>query len=132
MKTLEQTNKEVVASFIRDFWNRKNTKAGEELLAADYADFSYKSKEGLRQFANGIFEGFPDCKYIIKECICEGDKVIARIEFTGTNSGDFRGNEPTGKFARVTLFREFKIIDGKISSHRGLFDSMSLKMQLEE
>lgn len=131
MKTADQNEKEIVAAFIRDFWNRNDSEAAEQLLSKDYMDFSYKSKEGLKQFANMIFTGFPDCNYIVKECVSERDKVITRIEFTGTNTGSFRGSEPTGKKVRVTLFREFKIIDGKISSHLGLFDLVALKMQLE-
>lgn len=130
MKRLEQRNKETVASFIRDFWNRKNTRAGEQLLAEDYADFTHKSKIGFMYFADGIFEAFPDGKHTIKECVADGDKVIVRIEFSGTNSGIFDGEDPTGKFARVTVFREFKIVEGKISSHRGLMDMMSLKTQI--
>lgn len=131
MKKTEQNDKEIVATFIRDFWNRNDSEAGEQLLSEDYMDFSYKSKEGLKQFANAIFTAFPDCNHTIKECVSERDKVITRIEFTGTNTGNFQGNEPTGKSVRVTLFREFKIIDGKISSHLGIVDSASLKSQLE-
>ncbi|PEJ57488.1 hypothetical protein CN692_12480 [Bacillus sp. AFS002410] len=130
MKTIEQNNKELVKEFIEVFWNKNNLDSTANLLSPEYIDYSYGSTEGLKQFASVIFTGFPDSHYTIEEIVSNEDTVITRLEFTGTHSGLFRGTPPTGNSVKVTLFREFKIENGKILSHRGLFDTATLMSQL--
>lgn len=130
MSSIEQNNKKLVKDFIEVFWNQNNLDSTTNFLSPDYKDYSYGSTEGLKQFASVIFKGFPDSHYTIEEIVSQGDTVITRLEFTGTNTGLFRGNAPTGNSVNVSLFREFKLENGKILSHRGLFDTAALASQL--
>ncbi|PGM55648.1 ester cyclase [Bacillus sp. AFS053548] len=132
MQSIEQNNKELVKEFIEVFWNQNKLDSTTNFLSPDYKDYSYGSTEGLKQFATSIFTGFPDRHYTIEEIVSQGETVITRLEFTGTNSGYFRGSAPTGNSVKVSLFREFKVENGKILSHRGLFDTPTLMSQLME
>jgi predicted ester cyclase len=49
---------------------------------------------------------------------------------SGTHQGNFRGTEATQNPIDVNLYREFRLIDGKISEHWALFDTASLFRQI--
>lgn len=41
----------------------------------------------------------------IVECVAEGDRACARMEFSGVHVAPFRGFEPTGKIVRWRVLR---------------------------
>lgn len=130
MKTIEQRNIETVTAFIEAFWNRNDMDSTEQFLSDDYQEHSYESKEGLVKFARQILESFPDKQYTVEEIIAQGEKVIARLVVRGTHTGMFFGHSPTGKSIEVTLFREYRVVDGKIAEHRGWIDLATLMRQI--
>ncbi|MBD0380484.1 ester cyclase [Paenibacillus sedimenti] len=130
MKTMEQSNVETVSEFIEAFWNQSELDCVDQFLSADYQELSYQSKEGLKQFAAKILEAFPDKRYSVEEIIGQGDKVLVRMTVKGTHQGLFFGTAPTGNTIDVTLYRQYRVVDGKITEHRGWIDMVTMWHQI--
>nr|WP_248931132.1 ester cyclase [Paenibacillus hamazuiensis] len=131
MKTIEQNNIETVTAFIEAFWNENDPDSTERFLSDDYQELAYRSKEGLKQFAKTILGAFPDKRYTVEEIVAQGEKVLVRMTVKGTNTGMFFGNPPTGKMMEVTLYRQYRVADGKIVEHRGWIDMATMFRQLQ-
>jgi predicted ester cyclase len=113
MKPIEQKNVEAVTAFIEDLSNQSELDRTDQF------------------FAKQIGEAFTNRNYAVDEILAQGEKVTARILITGTHTGTFAGNSPTGKSVKVTQFREFRVVDGEIVEHRGWFDSGTLLPQIQ-
>lgn len=130
MKTMEQKNVETVNQFIEAFWNQSELDSVDQFLSNDYQELSYQSKEGLKKFAATILEAFPDKQYTVEEIIGQGDKVLVRMTVKGTHQGMFFGTAPTGNTIDVTLYRQYRVEDGKIYEHRGWIDMVTMWSQI--
>jgi predicted ester cyclase len=90
-------------------------------------------KTYLQQYAEYL-KAFPEGKETIDDLIAEGDYVVARTTFRGTNRGamPMMGiSTPTGKqvvLPSVSIYRLSP--DGKIVEHWGEWDSLSMMVQL--
>jgi predicted ester cyclase len=74
---------------------------------------------------------FPDLRMAPEDVIASGDKVVARIRATGTNSGDFMGMPATGKPIDVQMIDIIRFgDDGLAREHWGVFDAMGMMQQL--
>ncbi|WP_145140096.1 ester cyclase [Paenibacillus sp. Y412MC10] len=131
MTTMEQKNTEVVEAFIQAFWNSNDLSAADTFTTEDYQELSYQSKEGLKQFAAKILEAFPDKQYTVEEIIAADDKVLVRMMVRGTHQGVFFGTAPTGRKMNVTLYRQYRLRDGKIAEHRGWIDMVTMWSQIQ-
>ena len=60
-----------------------------------------------------------------------GDKVVARVRFTGTHEGEFMGMPATGKSINVQLIDIMRFgDDGLVHEHWGVFDALAMMQQL--
>jgi len=132
MKTIEQSNVELVGGFIEAFWNQSELNCVDRFLSDDYQELSYESKEGLKTFAAAILEAFPDKRYTVEEIIGQGDKVLVRMTVKGTHQGMFFGTAPTGHSIDVTLYRQYRVENGKITEHRGWIDMLTMWHQIRD
>ena len=74
---------------------------------------------------------FPDMHMAAEDVIASGDKVVARVRYTGTNQGSFMGMPATGKRADVQLMDMFLFgDDGRVREHWGVLDALALMQQL--
>jgi steroid delta-isomerase-like uncharacterized protein len=87
--------------------------------------------EGFKQFGGAFLTAFPDGKHIIEDLIIvEVDKVVSRITYRGTHTGDMLGIPPTGKRVTVSAMIIDQFTDGKIVETWRLFDQMGMMQQL--
>lgn len=73
---------------------------------------------------------FPDLWFQIEDLIAEGDKVVARMTMTGTQSGEFFGIPPTGRSVRCSGVHVYRIADDRNAEHWGANDDIGLMKQL--
>ena len=66
----------------------------------------------------------------VKMMMAEGDSVLQLIELHFVHDGDYMGVPPTGKEFSIGGLAAFKIKDGKIAEHWGLYDMMSIPAKL--
>jgi steroid delta-isomerase-like uncharacterized protein len=86
--------------------------------------------EGFKQFGGVFRTAFPDGKLTIEDLIVEGDKLVSRISYRGTHTGDMLGIPPTGKAVTVSAIIIDQFADGKIVESWRLFDQMGMMQQL--
>ncbi len=130
-----EANKEVVKRFIEEVQNQHNMEVVDQLFAADYSDHAsgpgmVPGKEGFKQFYGMMVQSFPDIHATIHDQIAEGDKVVTRKTFTGTQTGEYMGVPPTGKQIELSVIDIFRIADGKIAEHWMQADMLGMMQQL--
>ncbi|MFB5762422.1 ester cyclase [Paenibacillus medicaginis] len=113
METMEHKNAETVIEFIEDTENWSALEKTDQFFVPQFV------------------EAFTDRRFAVDEIMAQGEKVIAKIFMTALHSGHFAGNAATGKTVTVTQFREFRVVDGKITEHRGWFDTATLLPQIQ-
>jgi len=127
---LLEENKAIVRRFI-EAYNKRNLDLFDDLLAPDYFDHTSKvGVEGLKQLMNMAFKAFPDFHETIEDIIAEGDKVWARITFTGTHTGEFMGIAPTGKKITTEMVDIFRIVNGKLVEYRDVNNNLDYLKKL--
>lgn len=127
-----EENIRIVRAFINDFWNESNTSCTDQYMTADYVDHAYvpNNVDGLRNMALLLQSAFPDQVSSEESILAQGDRVVVRLRMTGTHQGDFRGTAATHNRVDATLYREYRLTNGKISEHWALFDTASLLRQI--
>ena len=85
---------------------------------------------GHEQFATLFYRAFPDLYHTVDETIAEGDRVVVRFTLRGTQSGEFMGVPATGKPIDVSAIAILRIVDGRVSHLRGVFDQAGMMHQL--
>lgn len=86
---------------------------------------------GVTQGIQMLLQGFPDLHLAVKDLIAEGDRVVARLAMSGTNTGDYRGlPQPTGQHFESEAVAILTIADGRVAEVRGTADRMGMLTQL--
>lgn len=124
MNNHQNKNKETVRRLYEEILNTGKLELLSQVIDADYTGVGpTKGAAGFAETVNTIRQGFPDIKWTIEELIAEGDKVVARWAWQGTNKGSFRGFAPTGRVVHdnaiaIYKFKESKIVHASIQSDR--------------
>ena len=89
------------------------------------------TKHGVMDFFRMQIAAFPDLAMTVEDVVDGGDKVVARVRFTGTHEGDFMGMPATGKAVDVQVIDIMRFADdGLAHEHWGVFDQMAMMQQL--
>ena len=133
--SMSEQNKAVVRSLFEDHWNRKNGALVRELYAPtvslDTPDGVLTGLEGASQLLQAYSTAFPDFHLAIEDLIAEGDKVVVRWTFTGTNRGPLADIPATGKNVNVPNgIAICRLTEGKISEGHFAWNKYALLQQL--
>ncbi len=89
------------------------------------------TKDGVLEFFRMYRAAFPDLRMVPEDVLASGDKVVARVQATGTHQGEFMGMPPTGKSIDVQLIDIIRFgDDGLAREHWGIVDLMAMMQQL--
>lgn len=102
--TVSAVNEEVIRRFYGELWNEWRLDIAAEIVAADVRfrgslGSNLVGREEFLRYVNTVRSAFPDWHNQIDETIATGDRVVARMTWTGTHRGPLGEIEPTG--ARV-------------------------------
>ena len=127
-------NQEIVRRVLAVF-NTGDLSVLDDLIATDFVNHNAPpgAPQGIdgRKRAVGMFRGgFPDLRSTIEDEIADGDRVVTRATLSGTNTGDFMGQPPTGRTMSVTAVDIFRVAGGKVTDRWGVLDMASLTQQL--
>ena len=98
-----EQNKALVRRMVEEIFNRGNIGRVDEFLAPDFVDREElppgvtRDREGVKRLTAMLRSAFPDFKATIEDMVAEGDKVVIRMTWKGTQKGEFMGVPPTGK-----------------------------------
>ena len=89
------------------------------------------TKDGILAFFRMQLAAFPDMRMEVQDIVASGDKVVARVRYTGTNRGAFMGAPATGKNVDAQLIDIFRFgDDGLVREHWGVMDQLTMMQQL--
>src|SRR5258705_10153298 len=117
------------------FWDTGNAEYASAAVDNDFRDNTLP--EGRPQGPKGLLfasqtfrSAVPDLHCTIKDLLVSGDKVTARLLFTGTNKGEFMGHPATGKPVTFFTIDILRIRGGKIVDDWHIEDNLTLLEQL--
>jgi predicted ester cyclase len=122
-----EANKQLYRNLMEDVWTKRQPAAVEKYLAANFIEHNKNipsSIEGRKQFVAALQAGFSDYRAEIQIIVAEGDMVVARVEWTGTQDGPFQGRPATGNKLRFSTADFFRVENGKFAEHWDVVDSL--------
>jgi len=78
-----------------------------------------------------LLDVFPDIISTEEELLADGDKVVTRRTFTGTQQGEFMGMTATGRAVQFTGIFIDRLANGKIQEQWVQYDAMGLQHQVK-
>ena len=104
------------------------------LYAENFIDYNSDSEqqgiEGFKQFLQMVSTAFPDLHIDIKDVLAEGNKVIARLNISGTQTGNLGTFLPSNKKASWTGIDILEIKNNKITGRWSERNLLSLMKQI--
>lgn len=131
-----EENKAIVVEMYRAF-DRQDVEQGQKFMAADIVGHGMdgvirQGVDSFMEYAMSMFGVFPDGCHQIDEIIAEGDKVVTRGIFSGTQKGELMGVPPTGKRLQFSFVHIDRLVDGKVVKHWGQADLFRMMQQLQK
>jgi steroid delta-isomerase-like uncharacterized protein len=131
-----EQNKALIVRFVEELFNKGNMGIVGEIFAPDFIEREQlppgipNGREGVKVLTTMLRSAFPDFKATIDDILAEGDKVVIRMTWSGTQKGEFLGVPATGKRVSFGVIDIIRMTNGKCVEHWGQMDSMSLMQQL--
>ena len=102
----------------------------ESIIADEVAESEpFIGVDNFKKAYSEVFQGYPDCVADVEEWFVDGNAVICQVRWRATNSGVFRGAEPTGKRVDLRIAYFFKLKDGRIDRITEYYDVATLLVQ---
>ena len=117
------------------FWDTGNAEYASAAVDNDFRDNTLppgrpQGPKGLLYASQAFRSAVPDLHCTIEDLLVSGDKITARLLFTGTHKGEFMGHPATGKPVRFFAIDILRIRNGKIVEDWHLEDNLSLLEQI--
>ena len=130
-----EENKAVFRRFFEEVANKGNFQAVDELFGSDVVyhlpgSDPVHGRDGVKGVVGAFRTAFPDLHVSIEEMIGEGDKVVARVTPSGTNTGELMGAPATGKKASWRVVHVARFDGGQVVEDRITFDQLAFLQQL--
>ena len=122
-----EANKAVLRSLIEEMWNKHDLSAVDRYVAPDFIEHNKGRPPGIagrKQYTEAVLAAFSDYHAGIEDVVAEGDIVVARIEFTGTQDGAYQGRPATHNQVRFTTADFYRVANGKIVEHWDVVDGL--------
>lgn len=117
------------------FWDTGNLEYASAAVDNDFRDNTLpagrpQGPKGLQYASQAFRSAVPDLRCTIEDLLVSGDKITARLLFTGTHKGEFMGHPATGKPVKFFAIDILRIRNGKIVEDWHLEDNLTLFEQL--
>ena len=126
-------NKQLVRDYIDNAINKRQPDAAERYFAANYVEHNPHLPPGIagkKKFIAAVLKGFSDYHGEIEDIVAEGDEVVTRTLWTGTQDGPFLGRPATGKKVQFATSDFYRIENGKVVEHWDVVDSLTRAIAL--
>jgi steroid delta-isomerase-like uncharacterized protein len=117
-----ERNKAVIRRFVEEVQNNQDWTAYDELNDPSFVNLSAPpgvptSREGGKVYLQAFASAYPDASFTIDDMIAEGDQVVTKKTFSGTNTGEFAGMPATGRSVSLQYVDIMRVRDGRIVEH---------------
>jgi steroid delta-isomerase-like uncharacterized protein len=130
-----ERNKAVIRRFVEEVQNNQDWTAYDELNDPDFVNLSAPpgaptDRESGKFFLQALARAYPDAEVTIDDMFAEGDAVITKKTFAGTNENEFMGVPATGRRVTLQYVDIMRVRDGRITEHWNVLDQLSWMIQL--
>lgn len=131
-----ERNRDAVRRFYDVVWNRWDTAAAADVVAADVRfrgslGSSLVGREGFLNYVEQVRTAFPDFHNQVDDLIVEDDTVVARLTCAGTHRGELFGIPPTGRRITYAAIAILRLDEGRIKDAWVVGDTQELWRALE-
>ena len=129
-------NKATTLRLYDEVFSKGDFDLGDELLSDDFVEHEElppgipSGKAAPRTLMTMMRDAFPDFQATVEELLEDGDKVIARVRFSGTHQGEFMGIPSTGRQFDIVAIDILEFRDGLAVAHWGVMDMAGMMEQL--
>ena len=120
--------------FYEESWNSGDISLIDELFTTDYVlhmqDGRTIGRDGFKIEIPELRSSFPDLRITADEWIMAPGKVIARVTWRGTHTGQGLGIEPSGAKFEATAIYIYRFEGDRIAESWAMFDSLGFRQQL--
>lgn len=132
---VEERNKSLVRRAQEEVWSSGRLDVVDEIFSEDFVCHflvgpEWQGRADLVEQVRSHRIAFPDWREEIVRLVAEGDFVVTQFISSGTNTGEFEGNPPTGKFVKIHEVAIFRLKNNKIVEQWGFPDIQGLSRQL--
>jgi predicted ester cyclase len=128
-----EANKLLVRSYYEEVYNKHQPAAADRFVATDFIEHNPRLPQGLagrKEFFTKVFAAFSDYHAEIQDLVAEGDMVVVRIQFTGTNDGPYEGRPATGNKLVFSTSDYYRIENGKIAERWDVVETLAYAVAL--
>jgi predicted ester cyclase len=130
-----EDNKEVVLRFNKGM-GEGDRSVVDEMTTPDFVQHNLTTgldadREATKRGNELAHQAFPDVSITNDDIIAEGDKVVLRFTFKGTQTGRLGNIAPTGKSTEFSRIGIFRVENGKIAELWMLNDFLRSYQQLD-
>src|SRR5437588_16073 len=133
-----EENKALVRRFVEEGFNQRNLALFDELNASNFvhhdpANPTIQNREDYKQWFMETRNAFPDFHLTIEAMLAEGNQVVTRWTFRGTNTGDIVNPmhlPATGKQVTVVGITLSHLVGNQINEDWHLADTLGFMQQL--
>jgi predicted ester cyclase len=124
-------NKDLLRRLARAL-NEGDLDAVDGIFTADYVRHDPRGLlhevgvEEYKQAFRAVRRAFPDAHWTIEEVLEDGDRLIGRSTFHGTNTGPFCTLVPTGRKVTYPIIAIYRVENGRIAEDWHIFHALGL------
>lgn len=129
---MEQTTTKNTIRFLYDtILNTQQFEKLDQVISPEYKNQAGdKGVSGFQKSVAGLANSFTNAHWSMEEIISEGNKVVVKQTFTGTQTGQFQNIPPTNKPVTVNGIATYELNNGKIISSQIQTDRLGFLQQL--
>ena len=135
--TRDDTNKALVRRWFDELFSRGDLSVVDAIIHPAYVlhdpgfPHGIRGVDGFRQFLTRLRTAFPDLQSTLEDIMAaEGDRVVTRDTWGGTNRGSFLGFASTNRHVTAVGIDVFRIADGRIIEQWASPDLLGATMRL--
>jgi steroid delta-isomerase-like uncharacterized protein len=131
-----EENKAIARRHFAELWRKGDLPVADEIYAPSAVGHDYSNPEhrdypeSEKQLVVADRAAFPDGQVAVEEQVAEGDTVVTRWTFRGTQTGELMGIPASGNRVSVGGVHIHRIADGKIVEIWAFPESLSFLQQL--
>ena len=129
-----EANKLLIRDYYEEVYNKHQLAASDRFVAKDFIEHNprlpHEGLAGTKKFLKIVFAAFSDYHAEIQQLVAEGDWVVSRTQFTGTNDGPYEGRPATGNKLVFSTSDFFRIENGKIAERWDVVETLARSVAL--
>jgi len=119
-----------VRRFVEQVWNGRGYEAAADLYSESYVNPFGTGPSARVEPIRRYHQAFPDVRLDIDELIVDGDTVVLRMTFRGTDTGGYLGRPPTGRAVEEWVVDIMHFDGDRVASEWIGADKLGLFIQL--